>query len=129
MKPGDYFVTKTGGFFGWCIRRLTMSPVNHAGIYLGSNLTIEAKPQGVVYGKLSDYPKAVASELLDHATDTERFRIVFAAKRCLGCKYNFLDIFVQGLVRLFGWHAPKWALRRVSDNKHLQCAQLVDYCY
>lgn len=32
-------------------------------------------------------------------------------------------------MRLFKWHAPKWALNRVSDNKHLQCAQLVDYCY
>lgn len=63
MRPGDYFVTRTGGWFGWCIRKLTFSPVNHAGIYMGGGLTIEAKPKGVTHGMITDYPNAIGSTI------------------------------------------------------------------
>lgn len=90
MLPGDYFVTATGGFIGWLIRIATHSPVNHAGIYMGGGLTIEAKPEGVVHGRMADYPKAVHSTV--ELTQYQRDKIMGFAGLCLGRKYNFLDI-------------------------------------
>lgn len=127
MLPGDYFVTATGGVVARLIRWATRSPVNHAGVYIGGGLTVEAQPKGAKVGKISQYPRAVSSSFpLSHI---DRWNIETAAKAFIGTPYNFADIAAQALVRVFGWHAPKWALERLSSTSRLQCAQLVDVAY
>ena len=54
-KPGDYAVVKTNGIIGRLIRIGTTSRWNHAFIYLGNDLIVEARPTGVTFGKASQY--------------------------------------------------------------------------
>lgn len=124
---GAYFVTKTGGWFGWVIRKVTHSTVNHAGVYVGHGFIVEAQPGGAKISKASTYPNAIWAKapISVHA----QLAIIHAALDLVGTPYNFLDIAAQALVRIFHWHAPKWALRRISNPSRLQCAQLVDIAY
>lgn len=128
-KPhlGAFMVTKTGGWVGWAIRLITHSPVNHAGVYVGHGFLVEAQPGGARIVKTTRYPKALwfTPPISVHA----QLAIIEAALNLVGTPYNFLDIAAQALVRVFHWHAPKWALRRISNPSRLQCAQLVDVAY
>lgn len=124
---GEYMVTKTGGWFAWAIRKITKSPVNHAAVYIGRGFVVEAQPGGAKISKAANYPKAVWSKRT--MTVHVRLEIIKASLDLVGTPYNFLDIAAQGIVRVFDWHAPKWALDRISDPRRLQCAQLVDVAY
>lgn len=124
---GDYLVTATGGWFGKAIRRVTRSPVNHAAVYVGDGMIVEAQPGGAKKSPVTEYPNAIWSHM--HLSHFQRVGIAIRAENMIGTPYSFLDIFVQALVRIFGWHAPGWAIKRLSSPKRLQCAQLVDYCY
>lgn len=126
-QPGDYLTTATGGWFGGAIRWITHSKVNHAAVYIGNGYIVEAEPKGARVGHVSEYPEPVWSNI--DLTNPQRYVIVAAAQRFVGTPYNFLDIAAQAVVRLFRWHAPQWALDRVSRTDRLQCAQLVDECY
>lgn len=127
MLPGDYMVTSTPGFVGWCIRKLTHSTVNHAAVYIGGGQIVEAQPSGAAVSPVSKYPRAVWSE--NQLTEPQRFRVVYYAEKAEHTPYNFLDIAAQAVVRLFGWHAPAFVLRRLARPDRLQCAQLVDLAY
>lgn len=124
---GDYMVTATGGWVGRMIRKITRSPVNHAAVYVGLGFLVEAQPGGARLGNVTDYPHAIWSTI--HLGDIQRHNIAHDALTLVGTPYNFVDIAAQALVRVFGWNAPKWALRRLSSPKRLQCAQLVDLAY
>lgn len=124
---GDYMVTATPGFFGWAIRKFTRSKVNHAAVYVGGGYVIEACPSGAKRSHLSEFPHAVWA--CRDLTWRQRGLIAQNALALVGTPYNFADIAAQAIVRLFGWHAPKWALRRLSRPDRLQCAQLVDLVY
>ena len=124
---GDYMVTATGGWFARKIREITHSGVNHAGVYVGLEYLVEAQPGGAKLTRIREYPEAVWSRVL--LTSRQRHDIASAALDLVGTPYNFMDIAAQAVVRVFGWHAPKWALRRLSTSKRLQCAQLVDVAY
>lgn len=124
---GAYMVTPTGGWVGWAIRQITHSTVNHAAVYVGNGLIVEAEPKGARIARAKNYPKAVWST-------TPRplhvqLAIVHQATDLIGTPYNFLDIAAQALVRVFHFKAPKWALKRISSATRLQCAQLVDIAY
>jgi hypothetical protein len=124
---GEFMVVRTGGWFAAAIRSITHSPVNHAALYVGSGLVVEAQPGGAKLTRASHYPKAIWShQTLPVPT---RQAIVHAALALVGTPYNFLDIAAQGLVRVLHWDAPKWALKRLSSTHALQCAQLVDCAY
>jgi hypothetical protein len=125
--PGDYMVTATGGWVAWCIRKICRSKVNHAAIYIGGMRIVEGEPGGAQVSPAAKYPNAIWSTA--PLTNLQRNRIDTYAVRAVGTPYNFVDIAVQAVVRVFKWHAPRWALRRASNSHHLQCAQLVDYVY
>lgn len=124
---GAFMVTKTGGWVGWVIRKVTHAPVNHAAIYIGYGFIVEARPGGARVSSASDYPNAIWSK--PPISVHTQLRIVRAALDLVGTPYNFLDIAAQALVRVFHWKAPKWALKRISSPQRLQCAQLVDIAY
>lgn len=127
-KPGDFMVTATGGWVAWAIRKITNSKVNHAAVYVDhGGLVVEAQPGGARLTKASKYKKAIWSNF--NLNGDTRFHIVTNALSFVNTPYNFLDIAAQALVRVFDWHAPKWALKRLSSSKRLQCAQLVDLAY
>lgn len=126
-QNGDFFVTATGGFVGWAIRKITKSPVNHAGVYVGVGRIIEAEGNGAAVADASKYPNAIWSNSnLDVATAN---KVHDNAVAIVGTPYNFIDIAAQFIVRVFGWKAPKFVLKRLSDPRRLQCAQLVDLVY
>lgn len=124
---GDYMVTTTGGWVSWAIRKLTRSTVSHAAVYVGGGNIVEAWASGARVRPLGEWPEAIWSTI--PLTGQQRMAICRYALAAVGTPYNFLDIAVQGIVRLFGWHAPKWALNRLSRPDRLQCAQLVDLAY
>jgi len=124
---GDYMVTATGGWFARKIREITHSGVNHAAVYIGLEYIVEAQPGGAKLTRVSAYPNAIWSVI--DLTSRQRHDIANAALSLVGTPYSFLDIAVQAIVRVLKWHAPKWALRRLSTSKRLQCAQLVDVAY
>lgn len=120
-------VTKTGGWFAWAIRKVTHSPVNHAGVYIGHGFLVEAQPGGARITKITKYPSAIWS--IPPISVHTQLAIIHAALDLVGTPYNFFDIAAQAIVRVFHWKAPKWALKRISDPSRLQCAQLVDVAY
>lgn len=127
MQPGNFMVTPTNGFVAWVIRWCTHSTVNHAAIYIGGGQIVEAQAKGAVISPVKNYPNAIWSDFTFQPGVESR--LYQAAMDVVGTPYNFLDIAAQALVRIFHWKAPKWALRRVSDPRSLQCAQLVDVVY
>lgn len=124
---GDFMVTPTSGLFAWCIRKVTHSPVNHAAVYVGYGLVMEARPSGAGPAGVSQYPKATWSNI--PLNPSQRLKIASAALDMKKTPYNFLDIAAQFFVRVFGWNAPVWALNRLGRSDRLQCAQLVDLAY
>jgi len=52
---GDYFVVRTNGWAARLIQLGTGSKWNHAGVYLGNNQIVEARPVGVTLSELSKY--------------------------------------------------------------------------
>jgi hypothetical protein len=128
IQPGDIFVTATGGTMGHIIRMATSSKVNHAGIYLGNNLVLEAEPSGAVIRELNNrYPNAVWSHF--NLTAAERIDIVKAAKARRGTKYGYGTILVLALVNVFGWTAPNWLIKIMQKTKRMVCSQLADQIY
>jgi hypothetical protein len=127
-KPGDFFVTATGGWMGEVIRTVTKSSVNHAGLYLGNNLILEAEPHGAVINKLNNrYPHATWS--FYDLTDETRAKIVRISRTLVGTPYNYFDIGVLGLVNAYGWGAPSWVIKQLQDPSSMVCSQMVDYIY
>lgn len=124
---GAFMVTPTGGWFAKGIRWVTHSKVNHAAVYVGHGFIVEAEPEGAKVTLLTSYPKAIWSE--PPISVHTQLAIVNAALDLVGTPYNWFDIFAQFLVRVLHWKAPNWALKRISNPKRLQCAQLVDVVY
>lgn len=130
-----YFTTRTGGLAGRGIRvflSLTSGKrvtVNHAGILLSDGVTtVEAKPHGVAYGKITDYaaPHVAHKPAL---TSEQSQRLDDVAKALIGRRYNWLDIVAIGLLRVP--HLPRipWLRDRVARTDRLICSQAVDLAY
>lgn len=124
---GDFMVVRTGGWVAQAIRLITHAPVNHAAVYVGTGSIVEAQPGGARVSRASNYPKAIWSH--QALPMPVRLEIVKQALKLVHTPYNFVDIAAQAVVRVFGWKAPKWVLKRVSSSNQLQCAQLVDIAY
>ena len=148
-EPGDYFVTKTAGplldrLAAWLIRWGTAqrvnggwvnAPVNHAGLYVGNGVIVEAVGR-VRYGSIDEYPDAVWStgrlpaELTPSAV--QRKQIVSAAHNMIGRPYGWLDILAIGLAqKRTGAHVTSntWWARRISSGKTLICSETVEEGY
>jgi cell wall-associated NlpC family hydrolase len=127
MKPelGDFFVIRSDGWGGRLIRWGTRSNVNHAGLYVGAGLVVEAQPSGATVAPMPDH--AVWSDL--PLTDLEREAIVRESRRLLGTPYSWIDVVCIGLAKTFGVHVPGPVRRRLARRDELMCSQLVDTAY
>lgn len=127
-RPGDFGVTATPGLVARLIRLVTHSTVNHAFVYVGDGLVIEAQMRaGMSFKSASRYPAVTWSNL--PLTDTQRAAIVAWSRWHLRVPYNYLDILALFLTLKLGWVAPRWARRMVANPNRLICSEAVDLAY
>ena len=128
-RPGDFGVVKTDGIIGRLIRVGTASRWNHAFIYLGDGLIVEANPTGVAISSVSKYPQIAWNRHTNIPAKT-RDKIVEAAYKEVGKPYAFLDIIVIFL-RIIGLRfiRPNTFWKKLSDINGWFCSELVSYCY
>jgi hypothetical protein len=134
-------VTATGGWGGKVIRWAEGTPrftspwlfwlfwlrkpakVNHVGVWDGGAI-MEGRPSGAGWASLKSYPDAIWLNL--PLPDGQRQYVALAARSMKGTRYGWLNCLAIGLVRVFGWKAPKWALRILKSRRWEECAQLAD---
>ena len=129
---GDFAVMRTPDTFGTLIRFFTKSPVNHAVIYVGNGLVVEARPRGAGLASIGRYKNkgylvTWSTGLLDLTDDQRRSLSVNAMKR-IGTKYSWLDIFALFL-HIYGISAGGWVRHRITRSDKMICSQLVDRDY
>jgi YD repeat-containing protein len=128
-RPGDYGVVKTNGFIGRLIRLTTTSRWNHAVIYIGDGALVEARPTGVTFGKVDEYPVIAWNQHEYILTDEQRKIIVDYAVDQIDKPYGYLDIFVIFL-RAFGLKLPPTKLWvSLARRQGFICSELVSEAY
>lgn len=131
--PGDFGLTKVRGLAGAFINFGQLfigdfSPVQHALVYVGDGMVVQAMPSGAEMIPLEDASPVVKwSTGLIPLTDDERLRICVEAKSCVGTPYSFLDYLYLALER-FGVRT-RLIRDLVASEKALICSQLVDAVY
>ncbi len=124
IEPGRFVVVRTGGWLAWLIRRATKSPFNHAFIVTGPDAIIEARPEGVMHGSLSEYAgMPAAANTAEPMTQEQRIAVAAKAESLAGDGYGFIDLVNLGLESV-GWHW-RWLMRLCGADKHLICSAAV----
>jgi cell wall-associated NlpC family hydrolase len=118
---------RTGGWAAAGIRLVTGSTVNHAGVYVGNGLIVEAEPNGAVLSHSRNYPDAIWSRL--DLTPKQRDAIAAAARAKVGTPYSWTDCAAIGLAKILGHALPPFVRSRLSRPDRLMCSQLTDLCY
>ena len=127
-RPGDYGVVKTNGIIGRLIRIGTTSRWNHAFIYIGGGVLVEARPTGVTLNRVDQYT-AYAFNQHEDITQEQRDHIVDHAMAQVGKPYGFIDITVIFL-RIFGLKIPNLKIwNKLSKKKGFICSELVAESY
>lgn len=127
-KPGDYGVVKTNGIIGRLIRLGTTSRWNHAFIYIGGGVIVEANPTGVALSPAIKYPK-IAWNQHDKLSAKQRELIVDEAIAQVGKSYDFVDIAAL-LLRIFGLKLPIYKIFKfLSKRDSWFCSELVVHSY
>ena len=129
MLPGDFATVATGGWAGLGIRLVTRAKVNHAMLYVGDGMVVEANPAGACLSPVSNYYRLTLHWSNLPLTDDERARIVAAARSHIGAPYSWVDDACIALARIFGVHVPEWVRLRLASKGRLMCSQLVDVSY
>jgi hypothetical protein len=131
--PGDFGLTKIGGFTGKAIAAGQAligdtAPVQHALVYVGDGMCVQAMPSGAELIPLEDASPVVEwSTGHFDLTETERFDIAANARQLVGTPYSFLD---YASIALAHWRIrPAWVRNFVADSGHLICSQLCDLAY
>jgi cell wall-associated NlpC family hydrolase len=134
-QPADFFLAPISGLGGKAIRfgeflnGQGFLKVQHAGIYMGNDYTVEAYPGGAIHGNIKRFApdSLVWSTGLIELTSEQRLSIVAAAMRYIGVPYSELDYLAIAAHR---FHIPAPHLREyIASTKHMICSQLVDQCY
>ncbi len=136
-EPGDFACVSVGGPGGALIglgERMAgagFSAYEHAFVYVGGMLVVEAEPHGARLRKLGAFEAHGQVTLWSTGaidlTDAERAKICTAARFRVGIGYSALDYLAIGLHHA-GIPAP--GLRRfIASGHRLTCAQLIDDCY
>lgn len=125
LRAGNYVAVRTGGWLAWLIRRACHSAVNHAFLVVDDNGgIIEARPEGVRAGNLSEYAGAYAvANTAEPMSDSERAAVVAKAESLLNALYNYPALADIGLEDI-GIHW-RWLMRLSRADKMLICSQLV----
>lgn len=127
--PGDFGVVKTDGIIGRLIRIGTASRWNHAFIYVGEGIIVEANPTGVAISPVTKYPH-IAWNQHDTLSKKVRDKIVESAYAEVGKPYAFLDI-ASLILRILGLRfiRPNVIWNKLSRQNSWFCSELVSYCY
>ena len=126
-QKGDYGCVSGSGVIPFLIQLGTLTKYNHAFIYLGDGLIIEAMPKGVQLAPVSKY-KNIAWNQHEIKTDEQREAIVKEAMTHLGNKYSFIDYLAIAL-RTLRFNAPDWLIAKLDSSPDVICSQLVAAVY
>jgi cell wall-associated NlpC family hydrolase len=131
--PGDIALTRISGFTGKAISAGQAligraSPVQHAMIYVGSGMVVQAMPGGAELIPLADANEPVIwSTGAIVLTAAQRSKIATAARGLVGTPYSYVD---YGSIGLAAAHIrPRFVRDYVADTGHMICSQLVDYAH
>ncbi|MET9816884.1 hypothetical protein [Streptomyces sp. NPDC006355] len=132
-RPGDFGLTKISGLSGafvnagqWFVG--DFAPVQHALVYVGNGMVVQAMPSGAELVSLEEARPVVkwSTGLVD-PTEGQRINIRIEALSLVGTPYSFLDYLSLALKRL---GVPSKLIReRVASSGHLICSQLVVEAY
>lgn len=101
------------------------SVYQHAFIYIGGNIIIQAEPTGAAYAQLTDHAHTLWSSY--DLTSVQRDAICDTARGYVGTPYSALDYVA---IALHHWHLPAPGLKAyIASTRHQICSQLVDQCY
>jgi hypothetical protein len=128
-RPGDFGVVKTYGLIGRLIRLGTSSRWNHAFIYVGDGLIVEANPTGVAISPANKYTN-IAWNHHEELTTAQRNIIVEAARKEVGKPYAFVDIAVI-FFRIIGLRfiRPNVFWKKLALQNGWFCSELASHCY
>jgi cell wall-associated NlpC family hydrolase len=131
--PGDFALTRIPGAVGFGIKvgqwlNGDGAPVEHALVYVGNGMVVQAMPGGAEMIRLEDAPGAVVwSTGKIPLNDWQGGVIAWRAVQLVGTPYSFAD---YGSLALARFHVrPSWVRDFVADTGHMICSQLVDECY
>ena len=133
-KPGDYGVLATNGNFARLIQVGTLSPWNHAIIYIGvlgmvDGWIAEATPRGVILSHISKYDGGrIAWNQHEEITDIQRSQVLNYGLLKIGDPYDFIDIGILAF-RILGLRLPHLFTGYVAKSKGLICSELVAKAY
>jgi cell wall-associated NlpC family hydrolase len=131
--PGDFALTRISGITGRAIAAGQAiigdaSPVQHALIYVGNGMIVQAMPGGAELISLEEASEPVIwSSGLIPLTDSQRDAMVLEAVALVGTPYSYLDYVSLGLAHFRV--RPAWVTDFIADSGHLICSQLVDEVY
>lgn len=134
-KVGDFFLAPMAGIGGLGVKVGQwlngdgFVKVQHAGIYIGNNVTVEAMPGGAIWGTLDEFQAASlvwSTDVID-LTPEQRHDIVLTAQGYIQVPYSGLDYLAIAAHR---FHIPTPHLKKyISSTGHMICSQLVDQAY
>lgn len=133
--PGDSAVTSIKGSVGFLIsvgewlNGSRFGHWDHAFVYVGEGLLVEAEPGGARLAGLDEYAGRPIAWSTGHVelTDEQRVAVCSAARARIGTPYSFLD---YAAVAAHRFHLPiPWLRSYVASSKHLICSALVDRVY
>lgn len=133
--PGDFAVTSIKGDVGFLIsvgewlNGSRFGHWDHAFVYVGDGLIVEAEPGGARLAGVDEYagrPIAWSTGKVE-LTDDQRTAVVAAAKGFVGVPYSAADYFALAL-----WHFRlriPWAKRVMNSRASMICSELVGFAY
>jgi len=131
--PGDFALTRISGVTGALISAGQFligdgAPVQHAMIYVGDGMIVQAMPGGAEMIPLDDASDPVIwSSQYIPLTWGQRTRMMHEALALVGTPYSFAD---YASIALAHYRIrPTWVREFVGDTGHMICSQLVDEVY
>jgi hypothetical protein len=123
-EPGRYICLRTASLFGYLIRAVTRSPVDHAVVVLEGGKCAEATVRGTRIDDLAKYAGALAvSNTAEDMTGAQRMMVCATAESYAGREYGWSLIAAIALRKL--GVKPGWLMRILDDKDALICSELV----
>jgi len=148
-KPGDFFLVSFDGKnpnlgkgvknwlthgglirIGQFLAGTGFAEYEHAAVYVGDGLIVQAEPNGANLAHVSDYDgyETLWSTGIIELTDMQRWAICHAAHSYVGTPYSWVDYAALAAHRLHLLPATRLLKNYVASSKHMICSQLVDQC-
>ena len=133
--PGDFAVVSMGGQGGALISAMEeiaydhSTHWDHAFIYVGGGMIVQAEPAGAQKVPLGAYQYTIWSSGILFPTGPERAAIVASAEKSAAQKtgYSYLD---YAAIAAHRFHLPVPGLKDyIGATGHEICSQLVDQCW